>query len=152
MIPVGTITVTPETRSIEIGSFSLAENHDTIWIDVQRTSPDQGWPWSFGILGWKTEFGYELGKIKAYTEPAGEVIRLGVGRAPRSRTGRLFYEPRSFNLAWVEKGYSLTLAFSAASGVGGGVPVSGGTLGVAFPVQGGTWRYIASTGLVQLEL
>ena len=152
MIPVGNITVSPGTRIYEIGSLSLAENEDTIWVDVQRTSPDQGWPWSFGILGWRNEFGYELGKIKAYSEPSGELHRLGVGRAPRSRTGVLTYEPRSFNLQWVKKGYSLTIAVSAASGVGGNVPVSGGTLGVAFPVQGGTWRYVASTGLVQLEL
>ena len=104
MIPVGTITIQPESQVVDIGSFSIGENDDTIWVDVQRTSPNEGWPWSFGILGWRNEFGYELGKIKAYTEPLGELHRLGVGRTPRSRTGVLTYEPRSFNLAWIKKG------------------------------------------------
>ena len=152
MIPVGTITVSPGTRIYTIGSFDLAANDDTIWVDVQRTTPDQGWPWSYGILGWRNEFGYELGKIKAYSEPLGELHRLGVGRPARSRAGVLTYEPRSYNLAWVKKGYSLTVAFSAASGVSGGVPVGGGTNGVAFPVQGGSWSYDVQTGLVRLKL
>ena len=145
---LGSKTVTASDLSVVVGSFSMAEGDDTIWFDVQRTSPDQGWPWSYGILTWQTNFGRELGSIKAYTAKAGEVLKLGVGRAPRSRTGSVIYEPRGFNLAWVERGYDLTLSFSAASGTVS--TKSGG--GISVPVAGGIWKYVQNTGLVQLEL
>ena len=152
MNPVGTITVGPDSGAgdIAVGSFSLNEGDDTLWVEVQRTSPDQGWPWSYGILSWRTAFGNELGSIKAYAAKAGEVYKLSVSRAPRSSTGTIYYEPRSFNLAWIKQGYDLTLAFSAASGVAAAVPASWGS--VAFPVVGGAWRYAANSGLMQLDL
>lgn len=110
----------------------MGQNHDTIWIDVQSNSPESPWPWSYGIVSFETSFGRELGSTKAYTERVGEVLRLSVGRAPRSRTGSITYEPRSFNLAWIKKGYPLSLSFSVASGVTQGAPIgpiSTGTLG-----------------------
>ena len=151
MNPLGTITVGPDSGEIAVGSFSLNEGDDTLWVEVQRTSPDQGWPWSYGILSWRTAFGNELGSCKAYAAKAGEIYKLSVSRAPRSTTGTIYYEPRSFNLAWVKKGYSLTLAFSATSGVATAVPAGAGG-SVAFPVDGGTWRYAADSGLLQLQL
>jgi hypothetical protein len=144
--PLGEITVQPNDTRVVVGSFSIGEGDDTIWIDVQQTSPRGPWPWSYGILSWQTEFGLELGSIKAYTENAGEVFRLGVGRAPRSRTGSIIYEPRSFNLAWVKNGYSLTLSFSAASGT-----TAATGRGVAFPVLDRPWIYNGSEGLLNLN-
>ena len=148
---LGVRTVGPDDLVVVVGSFSIGETDDTIWIEVQRTNPDGPWPWSYGILSWQTNFGAEFGSTKAYTSEAGEVFRLGVGRKPRSRVGSIIYEPRSFNLAWVKEGYSLTLAFSATSGVAAGVPASGES-GVAFPVRDGSWSYSSETGLVQLVL
>ena len=148
-VSLGEKTVGPTDLTVDVGSFSLQPGDDTIWLEVQRTNPDGPWPWSYGILTWQSSFGRELGSIKAYTAQAGEVCRLGVGRAPRSRTGSIIYEPRSFNLAWVKEGYPLTLAFSAASGVTANSPIG---RSVAFPVVGGAWKYAASSGLLQLEL
>ena len=150
-ISLGEKTVGPNDLRVVVGSFSLEEGDDSIWVEVQRTGPSGPWPWSYGILSWQTNFGLELGSIKAYTASEGEVFRLGVGRAPRSRTGSIVYEPRSFNLAWVKNGYSLTLAFSAASGVTTAVPTASRS-GVAFPVKDGTWLYDQNTGLVRLKL
>ena len=148
---LGSITVTASDLSVVVGSFSIAEGDDTIWVDVQSESPETPWPWSYGILSWQTSFGREFGSAKAYTERAGEVVPIGVGRQPRSRTGSIIYEPRSFNLAWVKKGNPLSLSFSVASGVtNAGATTTGG--GVAFPVQGGTWLYQSNSGLVQLQL
>ena len=148
-VSLGEITVTANDLSVVVGSFSIEEGDDTIWIDVQRTTPPGPWPFSYGILSWQTNFGLELGSIKAYTAEAGEVHKLGAGRTPRSRTGSIVYEPRSFNLAWVKNGNPLSLAFSVASGkTAGAETVSGG--GVAFPVEGIPWTYNSSTGLVQL--
>lgn len=147
---LGARTVGPSDLRLVVGSFSIGETDDTIWLEVQRTGPSGPWPWSYGILSWQTSFGLELGSVKAYTASEGEIFRLGVGRAPRSRTGSVIYEPRSFNLAWVKNGYPLTLAFSAASGLTTGAAATGG--GVAFPVEGGDWLYKQATGLVQLKL
>lgn len=146
---LGARTVGPSDLRVVVGSFSIGETDDTIWLEVQRTGPNGPWPWSYGILSWQTSFGLELGSVKAYTASEGEIFRLGVGRAPRSRTGSVIYEPRSFNLAWVKNGYPLTLAFSAASGVTTAAATGGG---VAFPVEGGDWLYKQATGLVQLKL
>ena len=147
---LGARTVGPNDLRVVVGSFSIGETDDTIWVEVQRTGPSGPWPWSYGILSWQTNFGLELGSTKVYTASAGEVYRLGVGRAPRSRTGSIVYEPRSFNLAWVKNGNPLTLAFFAASGVTTGTAATGG--GVAFPVEGGEWIYDAVSGLVRLAL
>ena len=148
---LGARTVGPNDLRVVVGSFSIGETDDTIWVEVQRTGPAGPWPWSYGILSWQTNFGLELGSTKAYTASEGEVFRLGVGRTPRSRTGSIVYEPRSFNLAWVKNGYPLTLAFAAASGVVTPVPTAG-TTGVAFPVEGKSWSYDQNTGLVRLKL
>lgn len=150
---LGKVSVTGADTRVVIGPFSIEENDDTIWVQTKQTSPVGPWPWSFGILSWETNFGRELGSAKAYTESAGEVVRLGVGRAPRERRGILVYEPRSYNLGWIKKGNSLTLSFSAISGVtsgGGASSASGG--GIAFPVENGEWLYDAATGLVRLVL
>ena len=139
----------PRDLTVDVGSFDLQAGDDTIWLEVQRTNPDGPWPWSYGILTWQSSFGRELGSTKAYTAQAGEVCRLGVGRAPRSRTGRIIYEPRSFNLAWVKEGYPLTLAFSAVSGP---TTSESGGRSVAFPIDGHSWKYASSSGLLQLEM
>lgn len=151
-VSLGSITVGPQDLTVIVGSFSLQENDDTVWVEVTRTNPDSPWPWSYGILAWESSFGRELGSAKAYTAKNGEIFRLGVGRKPRSRTGSIVYQPRSFNLSWVREGYPLTLDFRAASGnTSSSADVTGAT-SVAFPVQGGSWVYQRDTGLVQLRL
>lgn len=147
-VSLGEKTVGPNDLRVVVGSFSLQEGDDSIWLEIQQASPVGPWPWSYGIISWESNFGRELGSQKAYTERAGEVMRLGVGRAPRSRDGSIIYEPRSFNLAWVKNGYPLTLAFSAASGVSAVAPAGGG--GVAFPVENRPWIYNGAKGLLNL--
>ena len=147
---IATITVNPNDGIIDVGGFSLASGDDTLYVDVQAPGADAPWPWSYGILSWQSSFGRELGSIKAYTRQAGEVFRLGIGRTPRSLSGRILYEPRGFNLAWLELDNTLTLTFRAASDVLAGQAISSG--GIAFPVLNGTWTYNPDTQLVNLQL
>ena len=117
---VGTRTFTPDDLTEVVGSFVMGENHDTLWTRITLLSPAKPWPWSYGILGFRTSNGYELGSVKAYPEVDSEVFKLGIGRPPYERTGELTFEPRSFNLAWIKNGYPLTLKFECASGTTGG--------------------------------
>ena len=117
---VGTRTFTPDDLTEIVGSFSMAEGDDTLWVRMTLESPATPWPWSYGILGFLTPAGYELGSVKAYAEVDSEVFRLGVGRAPRERTGSLTFEPRGYNLGWIKQGNPLRLKFECASGTTGG--------------------------------
>ena len=114
---VGTRTFTPDDLTEVVGSFVMGENDDTLWTRITLLSPAEPWPWSYGILGFRTPNGYELGSVKAYPEAESEVFRLGIGRPPYERTGQLTFEPRSFNLAWIRNGYPLTLKFECSSGI-----------------------------------
>ena len=124
----------------------MGENHDTLWTRITLLSPAEPWPWSYGILGFRTSNGYELGSIKAYPEVDSEVFRLGIGRPPYERAGQLTFEPRSFNLAWVKNGTPLTLKFECASGI-----ATGGSTG--FDVVNSFVRASDGTGisLVQVD-
>lgn len=127
---VGTKTFTPDDLTEVVGSFSMEEGDDTLWVRVTLESPPTPWPWSYGILGFLTPEGYELGSVKAYAEAESEVFRLGVGRPPSIRDGMLTFEPRAFNLGWIKKGNPLTLKFECSSGItnGGGAQTGGSTL------------------------
>ena len=118
------LTVYPDTNSpVDIGEFVLGAEDDTIWVKV-TSAPQSGcpWPWSYGLLTWISDNGRELGTVKINGVCEGEVFRLGVGRTPSVRTGRLSFTPRSYNLAWVKLGHPWTLTFEAVGGVtnGGG--------------------------------
>ena len=113
---VGTIEVSPGDDVVEVGAFELAEGADTLWVRMTNTGTPGPWPWSYGILSFKTDEGQPLGSIKAYNSFDGEVFRLGVGLPPSVRAGVLTFEPRGFNMAWIKQGNPWTLKFEAQSG------------------------------------
>jgi len=131
---VGTKTFRPDDLTEIVGSFSMSEGDDTLWTRVTLLSPTTPWPWSYGILGFKTSQGYELGSTKAYAESESEVFTLRNGRAPSERSGVLTFAPRGFNLGWIKKGNPLTLQFECASGLssGGSAPPSFGDTSTLF--------------------
>ena len=117
---VGTHVFTPNDTQVIIGSVSLESGDDTIWVRITQNQATGPWPWSYGILGWRSAFGYELGTTKAFAEPDGSVQRLGVGLQPVERVGVLTFEPRSFNLSWIKRGNPWSLTFEAETGVTAG--------------------------------
>ena len=147
---VGSHTFTPEDKQVVIGSISLEPGEDTIWVRITQNQPTGPWPWSYGILGWRSSFGYELGTTKAFAEPQSAVQRLGVGLQPVERTGVLTFEPRSFNLAWIKKGNPWSLTFEAQTGIQ--VQAGGGsvTFGVT-SAQGDIPWALNSLGLANLN-
>ena len=133
-----------------IGGVSLEPGDDAIWVRITQENPPGPWPWSYGILGWKTAFGYELGTTKAFAEREGAVQRLGVGLQPVERTGVLTFEPRSFNLSWIKKGNPWTLTFEAQTGVQ--VAAGGGSVSFGVTSERGPIPWVLNTlGLANLK-
>ena len=147
---VGTHVFTPDDTQVIIGSVLLEPGDDTIWVRITQNQTTGPWPWSYGILGWRSAFGYELGTTKAFAEPEGAVQRLGVGLSPLERTGVLTFEPRSFNLSWIKKGNPWSLTFEAQTGIQ--VAAGGGsvTFGVT-SAQGDIPWTLNSIGLANLK-
>ena len=113
---VGDITVTPESETVNVGAFTLGAGEDILWVGIQQLSPAGPGPFSYGILGFKSANGFELGTQKAWPSPDLTVSRLSVGLAPALQTGFITFEPRSFNLRWVSQGTPWTLRFYARGG------------------------------------
>jgi hypothetical protein len=110
---VGEHTFTPDGAEVNIGEFNLSEGQDTIWARVTQLNEPGDWPFSFGILSWRSSEGNELGSIKIYPTQFGEVFRLTCGRAPLVGAGSIWFEPRGYNLQWIKAGYPWTLKFEA---------------------------------------
>jgi len=156
-ILVGERTFTPDDSSGVIGGISLSDEDDTIWVRVTNLNQPGPWPWSYGILGWQTSQGYELGSIKCFSDSVGEVAKLGVGLRPVVRTGELVFRPRSYNLAWIKNGNPWTLRFEAkvgSSSSGGDLPEFGyrATLGVLTDLAGSVIDYAITGGVARILL
>ena len=126
MREVGTISVGPTDLAVEVGSFSLESEDDTVFVEVQQMSPNQTWNYSFGLLWWESAFGRELGTQKVYGHTSGEVFKLGIGRAPRSGTGRLMFRARSYNRSWIAISdpptWTLSISAESAKSIAGSFP------------------------------
>lgn len=154
---IGELTFTPDDLTTVVGDFSLDADQDTIWIKVTSLSPPTPWPWSYGILSWQTSAGNELGSVKAYSEQLGEVFRLGVGLPPSQRSGRITFEPRSYNLAWIKQGNPWTLRFEAQSGNSSTPPSfpdfgTRATLGVLGDLANAGVSYVIREGVASILL
>ena len=156
---LGDLTFTPDSLNTVVGDFSIDPEHDTIWVEVTSESPPTPWPWSYGVLGWRTEQGYELGSCKAYSSEAGQTFKLGLGLVPQLSSGQITFEPRSFNLAWVRQGNPWTLSFRARSGTSGqgspdDIPAFGtsATLGVLGDLVGAGVSYAITNGAATIRL
>jgi len=138
---VGQHTFLPTDRAVQIGSFDLAPGQDTVWVRITQLNEPATWPWSYGILSWRSSLGLELGSIKAYSTQLGEVFRLGVGLPPLDSTGSIWFEPRGYNLGWLKAGFPWELSFEAQAGTSISPDTSPGVTG----------SFVTTTG-VGLEL
>jgi len=161
MNPVGSISVGPTDLAVEVGSFSLDEEHDTLFVDVQQMSPNQVWNYSYGLLWWESAFGRELGTEKVYGHQVGETYKLGIGRSPRSRAGRIMFAPRAYNRRWIsiENPPTWTLSISAESAKSNSgsvtdIPAFGfrATLGVFADLVGAGVSYAITDGTAKILL
>ena len=159
MKDLGQHTIGPNTETLDIGPVTLEETESVLWVEVKQLAPAGPWPFSFGLLYFESSDGRTLGTVKAYGHRAGEIYRLGVGRPPLVRTGRLKFDSRHYNLGWVKAKNppTWTLAFSVEAGSdssGGDVPSFGtrATLGVLTDVAGTVIDYAITDGVARILL
>jgi len=115
------VTIVPNNVfPIEVADVELEEDHDTLWVRIANIPSDDSctFPYSYGLLTWVSSEGRELGTVKAFGHCESEVYKLGVGRAPLQRSGRLLFDARGYNLQWIDRGNPWTLEFQALSGRG----------------------------------
>ena len=159
MKDLGQHTIGPNTETLDIGPVTFEENEQTLWVEVRQVAPAGPWPFSFGLLYFESSDGRTLGTVKAYGHRTGETYRLGVGRPPLVRSGRLKFDSRHYNLGWVKakSPQTWTLAFGVETGSdssGGDVPVFGtrATLGVLTDAAGAVIDYAITDGVARILL
>ena len=159
MKDLGQHTIGPNTETLDIGPVTFEENETILWVEVRQVAPAGPWPFSFGLLYFESSDGRTLGTVKAYGHRTGETYRLGVGRPPLVRSGRLKFDSRHYNLGWVKakSPQTWTLAFGVETGSdssGGDVPVFGtrATLGVLTDAAGAVIDYAITDGVARILL
>jgi hypothetical protein len=69
--------------------------------------------WGFGLLSFQSSNGLELGTIKVYPRSISSSYLLGAGMTVDDTSGTLIFEPRTWNLKWVQAGFSLSVVVLA---------------------------------------
>jgi len=159
MKDLGQHTIGPNTETLDVGPVTFDESESVLWVEVKQVAPVEPWPFSFGLLYFESSDGRTLGTVKAYGHRSGETYRLGIGRPPLVRTGRLKFQSRHYNLGWVKakNPQTWTLAFSVETGSdssGGDVPIFGtrSTLGVFTDLAGSVINYAITDGVARILL
>jgi hypothetical protein len=117
MIDLGQINIGSIDLDVEVGPVTLPAGADALYVRMTQIGGVSPWPFSYGLLSWRSTNGRELGTIKAYPHNEGETYRLGVGLSPVERAGSLWFTPRSYNLSWIQSGQRLVLKFQWEAGV-----------------------------------
>lgn len=109
---IGSITVGPDSDEVQVGQIQVPPQGG-IELMVRQTSPYQGFKYAFGLVSFRSALGLELGTVKCWPVREWTAFKLGDGLSSLSRSGALVFEPRSYNLQWIKRGFSLALEFMA---------------------------------------
>jgi hypothetical protein len=109
---VGSVSVGPVSKQVTVGSLSVPPQGG-VELMVRETSPEQPFEFAFGLVSFRSQFGRELGTIKCWGNRDWTAYKLGAGLSAQARSGELIFEPRSYNLRWVQAGFPWSLEFMA---------------------------------------
>ena len=155
---VGTISVGPTDREVLVGTFSLDEGDDTLFLRVTQTSPAEKWNYSYGLVTFRTAVGQELGTTKVYGSIYSENYRLGTGLPPVERSGSIYFTPRTYNRQWISIADPPTwrLEFEAQSGSTSNIPDpvfgTSASLGVFADLADSVVNWVVKDGIATLIL
>lgn len=155
---VGTVSVGPQDREVLVGSFSLDEDDDILFLRLTQTSPATPWNYSYGLVTFRSSIGQELGTTKVYGSIYGECYRLGIGRAPSERSGSIYFTPRAYNRGWISIAnpplWTLELEAQSGSESSGStvVFVPSAALGVLSDLANSAVSYAVTEGIASITL
>jgi hypothetical protein len=116
---VGTVSISPTTDQAVVGPVEVpATGGLRVRVQQLGSTPFQ---WGFGLLSYQSSNGLELGTIQVYPRSISSSYLLGAGMTVDDTSGQLIFEPRNWNLKWVQAGFSLSIVVLAF--VGGTLPV-----------------------------
>jgi hypothetical protein len=104
LVPVGLSTVTAETERAIIGSFSGDLVNGLLLLRITTLSPVDMQGLAFGVVSFiDDDSGVRvLGDARYYPKPEPTVVALGYGDRT-SVSGVVVFEPRAYNLRWLER-------------------------------------------------
>lgn len=116
---VGTVEIGPTEDLAVVGSVEVpATGGLRIRVQQMTATPFR---WGFGLLSYQSSAGLELGTIQVYPRTIPTSYLMGAGMTVEDTTGQLIFEPRTWNLRWVQSGY--TFAVKVLAFIGSLLPV-----------------------------
>jgi hypothetical protein len=111
---IGSVSAGPLDDEVIVGSVDLPEQGG-ILLRVTQTGGRSPWPFSYGLAYVRNSSGRELGTVKVFAVPEGDVVWLGQGMPSTKGVGVLYFIPRFYNRHWLEaSGERMGLRFEYA--------------------------------------
>lgn len=104
---IGSVTVSPTTTEAVVGPIEVP-TYGGVELKLRQTTPTP-FRWGYGLLSYRSQNGLELGTIRVWPRMEFSNYLLGAGMRVDDNIGVLVFEPRTWNLRWVLKGFSLTV-------------------------------------------
>jgi hypothetical protein len=108
---IGSVTVSPATTEVVVGSITVPTTGGLQVKMLQTTSAP--FQFGYGLLSYRSTYGKELGIIRVWPRTEFTSYWMGEGLTVVDNQGLLVFEPRTWNLRWVEAGFPLSIDFLA---------------------------------------
>jgi len=104
LVPIGISTVTAETERATIGSFTGDLVNGLLLLRITTLAPADMQSLAYGVVSFiDDDTGVRvLGDARYYPKPEPTVLALGYGDRA-SVSGVVVFEPRAYNLRWLER-------------------------------------------------
>lgn len=110
-LTVGSVSISPTTDLAVVGPVEVPSTGG-LRLRIQQlvSTPFQ---WGFGLLSYQSSNGLELGTIQVYPRTVSTSYLLGAGMTVEDTSGQLIFEPRTWNLKWLQAGFNLSVVVLA---------------------------------------
>lgn len=112
---VGSVTVGPDDAAVTVGPLEVPAVGG-VEVMLRQTGPLYPFRFAYGLLSFESPNGRDLGTLKVWATSEFTGYRLGAGLSSQSTSGVLVFEPRSYNLRWIQAGWPWSLEFLADVG------------------------------------
>lgn len=110
-LTVGSVSISPTTDLEVVGPVEVPSTGG-LRLRIQQLVATP-FKWGFGLLSYQSSYGLELGTIQVYPRTVPTSYLLGAGMTVEDTSGQLIFEPRTWNLKWLQAGFSLSVVVLA---------------------------------------